>query len=420
MTDSNIFALGTPAQDSLNELLKLGARQLLARAVEAEVAELLAQHSELKVGTKQAVVRNGYLPERTVQTGLGDIPVKVPKVRDRSGSGIKFNSNLVPPYLKRTKAMEEFIPWLYLKGISTGEMQPALEALLGKGAAGLSANTVSRLKQGWEQDYDRWRRRDLSKRRYVYLWADGVYSQVRMDDRLCLLVLIGSDETGRKEVLAVVDGYRESEASWLEVMDQLISQGLSVPPEVVIGDGALGLWKAVSKRWPKAVQQRCWVHKTANVLNKVPKAVQPKLKEALQDIWMAESRASAYHAYDACTARFDGKYPKAMECLRKDKESLLAFYDFPAEHWAHLRTTNPIESVFATVRLRTTKTKNCGSRKTTLAMAYKLMVTAEKKWRRLRGYKLLADVIQGVKFKDGERLEPDQQQGDAKKAIHQI
>lgn len=420
MTDGNILDLKTPAQDPLNELLKHGAQQLLAKAVEAELSELLDQYSDLREEGKQAVVRNGYLPERTVQTGLGDLPVKVPKVRDRSGSGIKFNSSLVPPYLKRTKAMEEFIPWLYLKGISTGEMQPALEALLGEGAKGLSANTVSRLKQGWEQDYDRWRRRDLSKRRYVYLWADGVYSQVRMDDKLCLLVLIGSDDTGRKEVLAVVDGYRESEASWREVLEQLASQGLCIPPEVVIGDGALGLWKAVTKQWPKTVQQRCWVHKTANVLNKVPKPVQPKIKEALQDIWMADSRDAAYQAYDACTARFEAKYPKAMECLHKDKERLLAFYDFPAEHWAHLRTTNPIESVFASVRLRTGKTKNCGSRKTTLAMAYKLIVTAQKKWRRLRGYRLLADVIQGVKFKDGERVESDQQQGHAEAAVHQI
>jgi len=420
MSDGNIVDLKTPAQDPLNELLKHGAQQLLAKAVEAELADLLDQYSGLQVEGKQAVVRNGYLPERTVQTGLGDLPVKVPKVRDRSGSGIKFNSRLVPPYLKRTKAMEEFIPWLYLKGVSTGEMQPALEALLGEGATGLSANTVSRLKQGWEHDYDQWRQRDLSKRRYVYLWADGVYSQVRMDDKLCLLVLIGSDDTGRKEVLAVVDGYRESEASWLEVLEQLASQGLSIPPKVVVGDGALGLWKAVSKRWPKTAQQRCWVHKTANVLNKVPKPIQPKLKEALQDIWMADTRDAAYQAYDACTARFEVKYPKAMECLRKDKERLLTFYDFPAEHWAHLRTTNPIESVFASVRLRTGKTKNCGSRKTTLAMAYKLIVTAQKKWRRLRGYKLLADVIQGVKFKDGERVEPGQQQDHAEKAIHQI
>lgn len=304
MTDSNVIELNSPPEDALSEVLRQGAQQLLAKAVEAELAALLAKYEDVRVGDKRAVVRNGYLPERTIQTGLGSIPVKIPKVRDRSGNGIKFNSSLVPPYLKRTKAMEEFIPWLYLKGVSTGDMAPALEVLLGEGAKGLSANTVSRLKQSWEQDYDQWRRRDLSKRRYVYVWADGVYSQVRMDDKLCLLVVMGSDHTGRKELLAVVDGYRESEASWLEVIEQLESQGLTIAPEVAVGDGALGFWKAVAKKWPQTAQQRCWVHKTANVLNKVPKAVQPKIKEALQDIWMAETRAAAYQAYDNCLARF--------------------------------------------------------------------------------------------------------------------
>ena len=420
MTDSNVIELNSPPEDALSEVLRQGAQQLLAKAVEAELAALLAKYEDVRVNGKRAVVRNGYLPERTIQTGLGSIPVKIPKVRDRSGNGIKFNSSLVPPYLKRTKAMEEFIPWLYLKGVSTGDMAPALEVLLGEGAKGLSANTVSRLKQSWEQDYDEWRRRDLSKRRYVYVWADGVYSQVRMDDKLCLLVVMGSDHTGRKELLAVVDGYRESEASWLEVIEQLESQGLTIAPEVAVGDGALGFWKAVAKKWPQTAQQRCWVHKTANVLNKVPKAVQPKIKEALQDIWMAETRAAAYQAYDNCLARFEAKYPRAMECLAKDKESLLAFYDFPAEHWVHLRTTNPIESVFATVRLRTGKTKNCGSRKTTLTMAYKLMIIAQKKWRRLRGYRLLADVIHGVRFKDGERVDQDTQQDHATLTVHHI
>ena len=254
----------------------------------------------------------------------------------------------------------------------------------------------------WEADYDRWRQRDLSRRRYVYVWADGVYSNVRMDDRLCLLVIVGSDDTGRKEVLAVVDGYRESEASWLEVLEQLESQGLTIPPKLAIGDGALGFWKAVAKKWPQTCQQRCWVHKTANVLNKVPKAVQPKLKAALHEIWMAETRKGARKAFDDCVKRFEAKYPKAVECLLKDKEAMLAFYDFPAMHWQHIRTTNPIESVFATVRLRTAKMKNCGSRTTTLTMAWQLMTTAQKRWRRLRGYKLLADVVKGVKFKDGE------------------
>jgi len=413
MTDSNIVPIKAPTENVLEELLKRGAKDLLATAIEAEVAGLLEGYSDLVVAGKQAVVRNGYLPARTIQTGLGDIPVKVPKVRDRSGNGIKFNSQLVPPYLKRTRNLEEFIPWLYLKGISTGDMQPALEVLLGEGAKGLSANTVSRLKQSWEQDYDQWRKRDLSKRRFVYIWADGIYCNVRMDDRLCLLVIVGSDDTGRKEVLAVVDGYRESEASWLEVLEQLESQGLQIPPELAVGDGALGFWKALSKKWPTTRQQRCWVHKTANVLNKVPKAMQPKIKEALHDIWMAETRRGAHKAFDSCVNRFADKYPGAMACLGKDKDSMLAFYDFPAVHWQHIRTSNPIESIFATVRLRTTRTKNCGSRKTTLAMAWKLMTTAQSNWRRLRGYRLLADVIQGVEFKDGERVETDQLQGAA-------
>ena len=413
MTDSKVIQLNSPVADSLNEVLKQGARELLAKAVEAELAEMLEQYSELQVEGKSAVVRNGHLPERSIQTGLGDIPVKVPKVRDRSRQGIKFNSTLIPPYLKRTKAVEEFIPWLYLKGISTGEMQPALEKLLGEGALGLSANSVSRLKQQWENDYDTWRQRDLSKRRYVYIWADGVYSNIRMDDKLCLLVVIGSDDTGRKEVLAVVDGYRESEASWFEVLTQLEEQGLKIPPKLAVGDGALGFWKALAKKWPQTTTQRCWVHKTANVLNKVPKSVQPKLKEALHDIWQAETRSDAYKAFDSAVKRFEAKYPGAMECLKKDKASMLAFYDFPAEHWQHIRTTNPIESVFASVRLRTTKSKSCGSRKTTLAMTYKLMTTAQNKWRRLRGYRLLAEVVEGVKFKDGERVELDQQRGAA-------
>lgn len=410
MSDSKTIQLNKPVEDPLHEVLQRGAKELLAKAIEAELNALLTQYSELEVDGKKAVVRNGHLPARTIQTGLGDIPVKVPKVRDRSGCGIKFNSALVPPYLKRTKAIEAFVPWLYLRGISTGQMQPALESLLGEEAKGLSANTVSRLKQQWEQDYDTWRQRDLSKRRYVSIWADGIYSNVRMDDKLCLLVIIGSDDTGRKEVLAVIDGYRESEASWLEVLSLLESQGLTLPPKLAVGDGALGFWKALAKKWPETATQRCWVHKTANVLNKVPKAVQPKVKEALHDIWQAETRDGAYKAFDNTLQRFEAKYARAMECLKKDKASMLAFYDFPAEHWQHIRTTNPIESVFASVRLRTTKSKSCGSRKTTLAMTYKLMTTAQNTWRRLRGFRLLADVVQGIQFKDGERVEQDQQQ----------
>lgn len=410
MANNNVIELNKPEENPLNDLLKKGAQQLLAQAIEAELAELLAQFEHVLKDGHQVVVRNGYLPERTIQTGLGDIPVKVPKVRDRGGNGIKFNSKLVPPYLKRTQNMEEFIPWLYLRGISTGDMQPTLESLLGKGAKGLSSNTVSRLKKKWEAEYTQWRKRDLSKKRYVYIWADGFYSRVRMDDKLCLLVIMGVDESGRKEILSVVDGFRESESSWMEVLVQLKSQGLEHAPKLAIGDGALGFWNAISKFWPATAHQRCWVHKTANVLNKVPKSVQPKVKEALQDIWMAETRRDAYKAFELFIQRFELKYPKASECLQKDKEEMLAFYDFPAEHWIHIRTSNPIESMFASVRLRTGRSKSCGNRITTLTMAFKLMQCAENNWRRIKGFTILADMIKGVKFHDGiKQPESDQQ-----------
>lgn len=415
MIDSNHFNLNRPDQnDLLQEVLREGARKMLAAAIEAEVAAFIEQYSTLKTDEgKPVVVRNGYLPERPIQTGLGAIEVKVPKIRDRSESGIKFNSSLVPPYLKRTRNIEEFLPWLYLRGISTGDFSETLKHLLGPGAPGLSAATISRLKQGWEQDYYNWSRRNLSNKRYVYVWVDGVYSNVRMGDRLCLLVMIGSDETGRKELLALSDGYRESAASWEEVLIDLKQRGLKNAPKLAVGDGALGFWKAVTKLWPETDQQRCWVHKTANVLEKLPKAMQPKVKKALHDIWQASTREEAYQAFDHCIERFSPKYPKAMESLAKDKASMLAFYDYPAENWQHIRTTNPVESVFATVRLRTDKTRNCGSRTTTLTMAFKLMETAQKKWFRLRGYKLLADVITGVKFVNGIKQSGDQKQAAA-------
>ncbi len=412
MTDGNVFNLNKPEEnDPLQEVLREGARKMLAAAIESEVASFIHQHGSTKTDEgKKAVVRNGYLPERSIQTGLGDIEIKVPKVRDRSGAGIKFNSSLIPPYLKRTRSIEEFLPWLYLRGVSTGDFTETLKHLLGADAPGLSSATIGRLKQNWEQDYQNWARRDLSGKRYVYVWADGVYSNVRMDDRLCLLVMIGSDETGRKELLALSDGYRESEASWTEVLMDLKQRGLTMAPRLAVGDGALGFWKAVAKCWPDTDQQRCWVHKTANVLEKLPKAMQPKVKEALHNIWQAETREKAYTAFDNCIERFSPKYPKAMECLAKDKDSMLAFYDYPAENWQHIRTTNPVESVFATVRLRTAKTKNCGSRETTLTMAFKLMEVAQKKWFRLRGYKLLADVIEGIKFVNGVKQNRDHKQ----------
>ena len=359
---------------------------------------------------RKAVVRNGYLPERQLQTGLGDIPVQAPKVRDRSKKSVVFNSKLVPPYLKRTKNVEELLPWLYLHGISTGEMQPALASLLGKEASGLSAKTVSRLKQQWKNKYDQWRKRDLSKKQYVYLWVDGIYSRVRMDDKLCLLVVMGVDNQGNKALLAVNDGYRESEASWLEVLRQLPSQGLTQAPKLVTGDGAMGFWNALPKVWPTTAAQRCWVHKTSNVLSKLLKSMHEKAREALKASWMAETRKNAHKAFDDFEKRFEAKYPKATACLKKDREEMLVFYDFPAAHWVHIRTTNPIESAFATVRLRTHKTKGCGSRKTTLMMCFKLLETAQNNWQRIRGFKLLPNVIEGVVFTDGIQKEQDSQQ----------
>ena len=408
MTDSNSNASNQPSSinDPLTELLRSGARDLIAKAVEAELQVLLEQYSHhcLPDG-RQAVVRNGYLPERTVQTGIGDVKIQIPKVRDRSGSGVHFNSQLLPPYLKRTKSIEELIPWLYLKGISTGDYQQALGALLGEQAKGLSANTISRLKQHWLEEHQLWSQRDLSHKRYVYWWADGIYSNVRMDDRLCLLVIIGVTDQGHKELGAVEDGYRESDASWTEILAGIRARGLVHSPKLAVADGALGFWKALAKQYPDTQHQRCWVHKTANVLAAAPKSVQGKLKEALQNIWMAETQVEAEKAFEQTVLRFGDKYPKAIEKLTKDQTELLAFYQFPAKHWVHIRTTNPIESTFATVRLRTKRARNCGSRETTLAMVYKLLEAAQKKWRRIQGFNLLTLVVNNVAFKDGEQVE---------------
>ncbi|NIC36209.1 IS256 family transposase [Halomonas desiderata] len=408
MTDSTLRALSQPephVTDPLHELLRQGARDLIAKAVEAELATFLAQYADQRLDDgRQAVVRNGYLPERTVQTGVGDVSVQVPKVRDRSGGGVRFNSSLLPPYLKRARSIEELIPWLYLKGISTGDYQEALAALLGDQAKGLSANTVSRLKKQWEDEHTEWRKRDLADRRYVYWWADGVYSNVRMDDRLCLLVIIGVTEHGRKELVAVEDGFRESAASWETLLTGLRERGLTTAPKLAVGDGAMGFWAALSKIYPETDHQRCWVHKTANVLNKLPKSAQPKVKADLHDIWMAETRFDAHQAFDRTLKRFEAKYPKAMECLAKDRDELLAFYDYPAEHWVHIRTTNPIESTFATVRLRSKRSRNCGSRATTLAMVFKLLQSAQKRWRRIKHFQKLELVVSNVKFKDGEQV----------------
>ncbi|MBX9703493.1 MAG: IS256 family transposase [Silvanigrellaceae bacterium] len=405
MKDCNLKGVYRPVEkdsDPLTELLRNGARDLIRQAVEAELGTMLSDYEDLKLlDGRRAVVRNGYLPERSIQTGIGEVTVKVPKVRDRSGSGIQFNSHLLPPYLRRTKSIEELIPWLYLKGLSTGDYSEALGSLLGEGAKGLSANTVCRLKSQWLDEHQTWQRQDLSQKRYVYWWADGVYSKVRMDDRLCLLVIIGVTEHGQKELVAVSDGYRESSASWEELLTSLRQRGLTHSPRLSVGDGALGFWNALSKVYPDSRHQRCWVHKTANILNKLPKSVQPKVKASLHEIWMASTRKDAYRAFDNTLELFSAKYPKAMECLSKDREELLAFYDFPAEHWIHIRTTNPIESAFATVRLRTKKSRNCGSRDSTLAMVFKLMESAQKRWIKIRGFNLLTLVVNNVKFEDG-------------------
>ena len=411
MSKNKNIALKKPeeiSEDPLTELLRIGAKRLIADAVEAELQELLSQYAALKndQGHLQ-IVRNGYLPERKIQTGIGPVEVKVPKIRDKSGQGIKFNSTLLPPYLRKTRSIEEVLPWLYLKGISTGDFQEALQALLGRDATGLSASTISRCKQIWEEEHAIWSRRHLENKRYVYIWADGVYFNVRSDDaRQCILVIIGVTEQGQKEFIAIEDGYRESEQSWSELLLRIKAQGLKQSPKLAVGDGALGFWKALKKVFPKTVHQRCWVHKTANVLNKLPKVVQPKVKQALHEIWMAPTREDAYKAFDIAISTYSAKYPKAMDCLEKDKDEMLAFYDFPAAHWQHIRTSNPIESTFATVRLRTAKTRGCVARHTILAMVYKLGQSAQKRWRRLRGFKLLAEVIRGVQFKDGERIDP--------------
>lgn len=375
---------------------------------------MLVEYKDHKLsGGRQVVVRNGYLPERTVQTGIGDVEVQLPKVRDRSHSGIKFSSTLLPPYLKLSKSIEELIPWLYLKGISTGDYSEALCSLLGENAKGLSANTISRLKSQWLEEHAKWQQQEPGHKKYVYFWTDGIYSNVRMDDRLCLLVIIGVTEHGRKELVAVEDGYRESSDSWEELLLNLKQRGLTHSPRLAVGDGAMGFWKAINKVYPDCRHQRCWVHKTANVMNKLPNSVQPKVKTALQGIWMAETRDDAYKAFDNALECFRAKYARAMGCLKKDKEELLAFYDFPAEHWMHIRTTNLIESTFATVRLRSKKTKNCGSRQSTLAMVFKLMQSAQKNWRKIRGFRLLTLVVNNIEFQDEIQVS---QQSDRKAA----
>jgi putative transposase len=393
------------SRDVLGEILRQGAREMLAKAVQAEVADWIEAHAHItdSAGRRQ-VVRNGAHPERDILTGLGPIVVKQPRVLDRrlAGQRERFTPSVLPPYLRRTKSVDEAIPWLYLKGISTGDFPEALQGLFGIEAKGLSANTVTRLKAAWEEEHGAWSKRSLKDKHYVYVWADGVHFNIRLEDgRQCILVLMGATADGRKELIAIADGYRESEQSWKELLLDCKSRGLEIEPNLAIGDGALGFWKAVRQVWDTTKEQRCWVHKTANVLDKMPKGSQPKAKGMLHEIYLAESREGAVKAFDLFVKTYEAKYPQATECLSKDRDVLLRFYDFPAEHWLHIRTTNPIESVFSTVRLRHSKTKGSGTRKACLTMVFKLMESASKKWRALNGSSRIQELIAGAVFING-------------------
>lgn len=403
---SNVVQLNdsSQVQSALDEILRQGAQKLLSAAIQNEVDEYIQKHSALfdKKGHR-LVVRNGFLPERQIQTPVGEVSIRQPRVDDRRPDH-KFLSKLLPPYLRRTPSLEALIPALYLRGISTNDFTEVLASLLGPNAAGLSPTNILRLKEDWTREFGQWSQRDLAGQCYVYWWVDGIYFNVRLDDtaRPCVLVIMGALEDGTKELIAVVDGERESKLSWQALLSDLKRRGLALAPKLAVGDGALGFWAALEEEYPGVARQRCWVHKTANVLDKLPKSVQPTAKAHLHEMYLSPTRASARQAYERFFKLYEDKYPKACECLRRDEAILFTFYDFPAAHWSHLRTTNPIESTFATVRHRTRQTKGCGSREATLSMVFKLAAAAAKRWRKLNGSSLLADVIQGVKFQDGE------------------
>jgi putative transposase len=406
---SNIVALRQPddIDDPLTNILRAGARQLLAQAVEIEVETFLATVKDLKLADGRArVVRHGYGPARTIATGIGPVEVARAKIRDRGAAGdserIRFSSAILPLWARRTRSLDALLPVLYLRGISTGDFQEALTALLGKDAPNLSPAVISRLTAEWQGEYERWQKRDLSARRYVYVWADGVFLQARMEDHgECMLVLIGATPEGKKELIGFQVGVRESAQSWRELLIDVKQRGLQIAPEIAVGDGALGFWKALDEVFPGTRHQRCWVHKTVNVLDKVPLSVQANMKKDLREVYWAPNRAAAEAAIDVFAEKYRAKYGRAVECLAKDRAALLAFYDFPAEHWDHLRTTNPIESVFATVRHRTVRTKGSLSSTTARLMVFKLVVAASKTWRRLKGTNQLPKVIAGVRFSDG-------------------
>lgn len=410
MSKTTIATLPDPSgfsPDPLTGVIREGVRKLIEQAIEAELAALMAGFAEDKLEDGRArLVRHGHLPEREVLTGIGPVAVKVPRVRDR-GPGedrITFTPSILPRYLRKARSVEELLPWLYLKGVSTGDFSEALAALLGPNAGGLPAKTITRLKADWWTEYQAWEKRDLSARRFLYIWADGVYFKPRMsEEKQCVLVIVGADEYRRKELLAMTDGFRESTESWREVLLDLKRRGLKQDPKLAVGDGALGFWTALREVFATTREQRCWVHKTMNVLNVMPKSLQSKAKAHLHDIWQAETRAAANDAFDFFVETYGVKWDKAVAKLVKDRDVLLTFYDYPAEHWKHIRTSNPIESTFATVRHRTKRTKGCLSRKTGLAMAFKLMMSAQSKWRKLDGRNRLPQIIEGVEFRDGLR-----------------
>ena len=395
------------AQESrltLEDCLREGARKMLQQAIEEEVNEYLENHRFLREegGGRQMVVRNGKGRCRLLQTGMGEIEIRQPRVLDRR-AGQRFTSALLPPYMRRVPTLEALLPVLYLKGISGNDFKEALSAILGPGAVGLSPSSIMRLKEGWQQEYEQWSCRDLGNKRYVYFWADGIHFNVRLSsDRPCLLVIIGTLEDGTKELVAMADGVRESALCWKEVLLDLKRQGLQEGPRLAVGDGALGFWAAVEEVFPDTRLQRCWVHKTANVLDKLPKRTQPSAKALLHEMYMSATKDHALKAYADFIELYRDKYPKAVQCLAKDKENLFTFYDFPAAHWIHLRTTNPIESTFSTVRHRQRQTKGCGSVKATISLAFKLSKEAEKHWRKIQGYELILKVLSGIKFVDGK------------------
>jgi len=394
-------------KDLLDDLLREGARRMLQSAIESEIEDYINRHSVFKDGEgNRLVYRNGYAPEREILTGIGPLKVTRPRVDDRKLQeelGVEgFTSDILPRFLRRVPSLNNLLPVLYLKGISTGDFPAALGAILGSEARNLSSNTIVRLKESWEQEYVKWSKRDLSNKRYVYFWVDGIHMNVRMErEHPCILVIMAADEEGNKELLAISNGFGESKMSWKDILHDLYSRGLHEGPRLAIGDGALGFWSAINEVYPETLHQRCWVHKTSNILNKLPRSLRNQAKGNIHDMYKSDTRENALKAYDRFVNLYQDKYPQAVKCLEKSKEQLFNFYSFPAVHWIHIRTTNPVESTFSTVRLRTNKTRGCCSRRTIFTMVFKLAMESQKRWFRLQGHSLIKSVLKGDKYKNG-------------------